>query len=350
MAIATLGQRIGAGEKSKVLLLKNILIGLFALLSATANADPITFRIGTGGSAGTYFPIGTLLSQSITHANLQFDSEANSRSHVIAVAQRSNGSVANVTDIENGLLEGALSQADVVHWAYHASGPFADSEPKTSLRTVASLYPESIHLVARADSGIKTIQDLIGRSVSIDVFGSGTLFDVRLVLSAFDIELDDINPVYLKLNDSIDRLRKNQLDAFIVVAGYPIKQISDLVNEGKASIIAIEGPNVTELMNDYSFFSVDTMPAATYQNEQAINTLAVSAQFIVSAHLDKELVYQISKTLWSNRSTQLLKNGHPKGKAISMENAVVGVSIPLHPGAKKFYDEQSIDTSSTPAP
>ncbi len=330
--------------------MKFIFLWLFALSTAVANAEPVTFRIGTGGSAGTYFPIGTLLSRSITQANLQIEGAANTDSHVIAIAQRSNGSVANVTDIENGLLEGALSQADVAHWAYHASGPFSDDQPKTSLRTVASLYPESIHLVARSGSGIKTIQDLIGRSVSIDVFGSGTLYDVRLVLSAFDIKLDDINPVYLKLNDSIDRLRRDQLDAFIVVAGYPVQQITDLVDEGKASIVAIEGPSVMGLIEDYSFFSVDTMPAGTYQNEPAVNTLAVSAQFIVSETLDNELVYQITKTLWSDRSTELLKNGHPKGKAISIENAVVGVSIPLHPGAKRFYEELSIDTSSAPAP
>lgn len=304
--------------------------------------------MGTGGSAGTYYPIGSLISQSITQANIAHNSNENGTSNVIAIAQRSNGSVANVNDIENGLLEGALSQADVAHWAYHATGPFTDNEPNTSLRTVASLYPESIHLVVRSDSGIKSVTHLVGRRVSIDEIGSGTLFDVKLVLSAYDIELSDINPVYLKLKDSIDRLRNNELDAFIFVAGYPVQQIVDIVNEGAATVIPIQGNNLNTLIDDFPFFSVDTMPAGIYKNASEVVTLAVAAQFIVSASLDNKLVYNITKALWSEQSAKLLTSGHPKGHAISIENAITGVSIPLHPGAKRFYEEQSIDTSNIP--
>jgi len=316
------------------------------LLTNSVTADSLTFRIGTGGSEGTYYPIGTLLSRAITGANIQQPSENNK--NIVAVAQRSNGSVANVSDIEEGLLEGALSQADIAHWAYHATGPFSNDQPKTSLRTVASLYSESFHLIARADSNIHSIHDLKGRNVSIDEIGSGTLYDVELILSAFGIQLDDINPVYLKLKDSINRLRNNEVDALILVAGAPVQQIVDLVNEGIASVISLEGQDINGLDQKHPFLSLDAMPAGTYGNDADILSFSVPAQLLVSASLDDDLVYEISKALWSEQSKNLLYSGHPKGRDISIANAIAGVSIPLHPGAKRFYEEQSIDTSNIP--
>ena len=305
--------------------------------------EPIAFRIGTGGSAGTYFPIGSLISQAITNADLHTRNETGEIMTVVAIAQRSNGSVANVSDIENGLLEAALSQADVAHWAFYAKGPFSDIQPKKSLRTIASLYSESIHLVARKDSGIKSVDDLVGHKVSIDEIGSGTLFDVRLVLSAFGIDLDDIDPVYLKPNDAVERFKNNTLDAFILVAGYPVQQVVDLVQEDLATVVPIDSPVVENLVEEHSFFSIDAIPAGTYKNSGDIKTLSVSAQFIVNADLNDEMVYQISKTLWSEETRAKLGTGHPKGKAISIDNAVKGVSIPLHPGAIRFYNEMKID-------
>lgn len=313
------------------------------LNAPSAYGESIVFRIGTGGSAGTYFPIGSLISQAITNADLQIRNEAGEEMTVVAIAQRSNGSVSNVSDIENGLLEAGLSQADVAHWSFYATGPFSDIEPKNSLRTIASLYSESIHLVARKDSGITSVNDLIGRKVSIDEIGSGTLFDVKLVLSAFGIELDDIDPVYLKPDDAIERFKNDTLDAFILVAGYPVQQVVDLVYEDLATIIPIDGPKVEKLVNEHSFFSTDTMPAGTYKNSSDISTLSVSAQFIVNANLSDEIVYQISKTLWSQETRARLGKGHPAGKAISIENAIKGVSIPLHPGAIRYYNEMNMD-------
>jgi len=324
------------------------LLSIFALTAATVKADPMVLRIGTGGSAGTYFPIGTLLSESISDTQIKLDAKSDNPTPVVALAQRSNGSAANVHDIENGLLEGALSQADVAYWAYNATGPFASEEPMTSLRTLASLYPESIHFVVRTNSGIESVGGLVGRNVAIDEIGSGTLFDVGLVLSAFDIELEDIKPVYLKLKDSIDRLKQNELDAFIFVAGYPVQQIVELVNEGNASVIPIEGSNIDRLVEQHPFFSTGSIPSGMYKNATDISTVSVSAQLIVSATLDENLVYELSKALWSDQSRKLLNQGHPKGKDILIENAITGVAIPLHQGAKRFYEERSIDTSNTP--
>lgn len=319
---------------------------LFQLLIVPiAFGETVALRIGTGGSAGTYFPIGSLISEAITSAQIQLIDVDSKNTKVVAIAQRSNGSVANVNDIENGLLEGALTQADIGFWAYHASGPFSDGPPRKSLRTIASLYSESVHLISRTGSGINSIGDLVGKKVSIDEIGSGTLHDVKLVLSAFGIELEDIDPVYLKPEDSIERFRKKTLDAFILVAGYPVQQVADLVREGYANVVPIDGPHVDNLVEKYSFFSVDSVPEGTYQNGMKIKTVSVSAQFIVNENLSEKLVYEISKALWNEETAVHLANGHPKGKSISIENAVKGISIPLHAGAKRFYQELQMDIS-----
>lgn len=314
----------------------------------SAFSAPIFFRIGTGGSAGTYLPIGSLIATSISDDFSGAAGLSSSNNELFALAQRSNGSVANVEDIENGLLEGALSQADVNHWAYFGTGPFSSVPPKTSLRAVASLYPESLHLVARIDSNIRSVRDLLGHRVSIDEDGSGTLFDVRPVLAAFGIDIDDINAVYLKPEDAIDRLRKNQLDAFFIVAGYPVSAISELVRENKAVVVPIEGLEVAKLLQEYPFFTKDVIPEGAYPRTSKIPTIAVAAQLIVSANIDAKLIYGITRKLWDPQTLRHLGAGHPKGQAVRLESALIGVSIPLHIGALQFYQEMGLNTSEIP--
>ena len=236
-------------------------------------AQPQVFRIGTGGSAGTYFPIGSLIANAFTDRATIQPATRYEIPQLLALAQRSNGSVANIREISEGLLEAGLVQADVAHWAFHGDGPFTSSKPLKNLRTVATLYLESLHLVVRNGSGIDGVSDLPGHRVSLDEVGSGTLLDVRPVLDAYGISVSELKPVYLKPTDAIDRLRREKLDAFFIVAGYPVTAVTELVNEGKARVIAIDGNSVTALLKEYPFFTFDSIPANTYNNSQAIQDI-----------------------------------------------------------------------------
>lgn len=317
------------------------------LVLPTLAADPINlFRIGTGGSAGTYYPVGSLIAEAISERAGHQRDAAYIVPDLLGVAQRSNGSAANVEDIGDGLLEAGLAQADIAYWAYHGDGPFSETGANTKLRALATLYPESLHLVVRSGSGINAVTDLRGQRVSLDDPGSGTLIDVRLVLQAFGVSIKELDAVYLKPADAIERLVDGQLDAFFIIAGYPISAVATLIAAGQAELVPITGPVVDELLRETSFFARDSIPADAYQGNAGVQTLAVGAQLIVSADLDAELVYRITGMLWSAETRQLLTSGHPKGQLIQLTTALDGIGIPLHPGAERYYRQIGLDLES----
>jgi len=302
----------------------------------------ILFRIGTGGSGGTYFPIGSLIAEAITDSSGRQTDTQYPTKKILALAQRSNGSVANVREISEGLLEAGLAQADVIHWAYTATGPFDGEQRLSSLRTVATLYLEHVHLVVRNGSNIDTIDDLAGKRVSLDEVGSGTLIDMKAILEASGLTTEMMKTVYLKPADAVERFRENRLDAFFVVGGYPIPALLELVEDEKARVISIGGDSIGDLVNDTPFFTLNSIPTDTYMNNSPIETIGVAAQLILTSDLDDDLVYNITGMLWSDLSMDILKAGHPKGNDVKLESALLGIEIPLHKGAERFYKEKGL--------
>ena len=138
----------------------------------------------------------------------------------------------------------------------------------------------------------------------------------------------------------MDRLRKKQLDAFFVVAGYPVNGLAALVEDGVARLLPISGPKIDALMKQYPFFTVDRIPQNTYADSAEVATLAVPAQLIVDASMDNELAYQLTEELWHSETTRLLIAGHPKGKDVRFETAANGLSAPLHLGAERYYRDK----------
>jgi len=300
------------------------------------------FRIGTGGVAGTYYPIAGMISYAISNPPGSRPCESGGScgpSGLVIIAQSANGSVANVKGIQQGSLESGFVQSDSAHWAYTGTGTFSGDRPSRELRAIANLYPESLHVVARKDSGIRTIRDLVGKRVSIDEPGSGTLIDAELILDEFGISRQDIDLEYLKPGVAIERVRRHQLDAFFVVAGYPARAISDLAGDTEIVLLPIAGSEADELVARYQFFSRDDIPAGTYQGVGRIETVSVGAQWLVASSVDEEMVYQITRSLWHENSRRLLDSGHAKGKHIQLRTALDGITVPLHPGAKRYYVE-----------
>ncbi len=322
-------------------------IVLLSVLASTANAEPNLFRIGTGGDGGTYFPIGTIIAESLYLANQNRQSNNADPATFLPIAQHSNGSVSNINDINIGLLEAGLVQADALQWAYEASGPFENNKPIQNIRGVASLYLESVHLVARTDSNINSINDLRNKRVSLDEAGSGTLLDVLPILDAFQINLEDMNAVYLKPGDSIERLNSGDLDAFFIIAGYPIQRISELIDNGNVTVVPIVGAPIRTLLDSYQFFSLDEIPTGVYSNQQAIPTLGVAAQLIVSDNLPNDVVYNITADLWHPDTLKALRTGHSKGNDINIDTALTSMQVPLHPGAKQYYIDRGVISDGT---
>jgi len=319
-------------------------LGLGALgAGLPATAQQMTFfRIGTGGVTGTYYPIGGLIADIISSPPGARPCNRGGSCGVpglVGIAQSSNGAVANVDAISSGQLESGFAQSDIAHWAYTGTGIYEGKEPVDNLRAIANLYPESIHLVARAGAGINSVADLAGKRVSLDEPGSGTLVDARIILDAFGLSEDDLQAEYIKPGIAVARMHEDALDAFIIVAGYPTGSVAELCASIGCELVPIDGPQVDTLLEEYKFFAKDVIPAGTYEGVPETPTLSVGAQWVVAAEVDEDLVYGITKALWHDNARILLDDGHAKGRAITVETALDGVGIPLHPGAERYYRE-----------
>ena len=300
------------------------------------------FRIGTGGVAGTYYPIGGIIASAVS--NPPGSRPCNQGGScgppgLVVIAQSANGSVANVLDMQHGHLESGFVQSDIAYWAYTGTGTFYGEKPFRKLRAIANLYPESIHVVTRKDSGIRSIRDLVGKRVSLDEPGSGTLIDAELVLGIYGISKQDIRVEYMKPGLAVNRIRDNKLDAFFIVAGYPSRAVAELAKDTEIALIPIDGPEADQLVSQYRFFSRADIPAEVYSGVPRVETVSVGAQWLVAATIEDETIYQITKTLWNQNSRKLLDGGHAKGRYITLETAMDGIAVPLHPGARRFYDE-----------
>jgi TRAP transporter TAXI family solute receptor len=296
--------------------------------AGTAHAQQF-FRIGTGGTAGTYYPVGGMIANAVSQPG-----------KIVATAQASNGSLANVNAIAGGSMEAGLTQSDVATWAFTGTGAFEGKPKVADLRMIANLYPESIHLVVKKGSGIKTVADLKGKRVALDEPGSGTLINARMVLAAYGVKESDIKPDYIKPNQAGDKLKDGSLDAFFFVGGAPAGAIAELASSGTGiELVPLAGAPIDALRKSSPYFAVDTIAANTYKDVAAVQTLAVGAQLVTSAKVDTETVYQITKAMYSDATQKTLQAGHAKGKFITKENAVQAVGIPFHPGAEKFYKE-----------
>ncbi|MGQ7793070.1 TAXI family TRAP transporter solute-binding subunit [Faunimonas sp. B44] len=318
-----------------------------ALAVGIAGAQEMKFfRIATGGTAGTYFPIGGLLANAISNPPGSRTCEEGGSCGVpglVATAVASNGSVANINGIAGGTVESGFSQSDVAYWAHSGTGVFEGKGAVEKVRAIANLYPESIHLVASKASGIQTPADLRGKKVSLDEPGSGTLVDARIILEAYGITENDIEAEYLKPNQAGDLMRDGNMDAFFFVGGFPAGAIAELATSQDIVVVPIAGEQAEAVLAEYGFFAEHTIPGGTYRGvDQDVHTLAVGAQWVTSADQDEELVYGITKALWNENTRKLLDSGHAKGKEIKLETALDGVGIPLHPGAERFYKEAGV--------
>jgi uncharacterized protein len=313
--------------------LKQLCGALVAALALTGAAQAQQFfRIGTGGTAGTYYPIGGMIANAVSQPG-----------KIVVTAQASNGSLANVNAVAGGAMESGFSQSDVATWAQKGTGIFEGKTNIPDLRLIANLYPETLHVVVKKNSGIKSVAALKGKRVALDEPGSGTLVNARLILAAYGIKEADIKPEYIKPNQAADKMKDGALDAFFFVGGAPAGAIAELASSGAGiELLPIDGPQADSLRAASPFFAPDSVPAATYKDVPAVNTLSVGAQWVTSAKADTETVYQITKALYSEAAQKALAAGHAKGKLITVQNAVKGAGIPFHPGAERFYKEAGV--------
>ncbi len=315
---------------------------LLATLGSASAQDLRFFRIGTGAPGGTYHPIGGVISNAISNPPGSRPCDKGGSCGVpgfIASAKSTQGSIDNVRAIGAGTLESGFSQADIAYWAYRGLGPFASTGEITNLRAIANLFPESVHVVARRDSGIARISDLRGKRVSLGEDGSGTVVEARAILDVYGLTKGDFSATNLKPVSASIQLREGKIDAFFIVAGAPIGAIQELSRSLEITLIPIEGAEAETLLKRFPFFESGIIPEGAYQGVPESPTIRVGAQWLVAADTDADLVYGITRAFWHEETGKLLAGAHRMGKDIGLASSLDGIAVPLHPGAARYYFE-----------
>ena len=294
--------------------------------------DRVFFGIATGGTGGTYYPLGGMLAQVISN-NSEIEGKKLS-----ATAETGNASVANAGLLGRGAIESAFVAADVLNAAYNGINQFK-GKAVTNLRALGALYPETVQLVAQP--GLTSFADLKGRSISSGSPGSGQWQLLGDLLAAHGMTREDIKEDYSSFSQSAEKIKDGNLDASLITAGSPTASIVELSNGHDVSIIPLTGEPVKKLQKTQPYYATAILPAGTYKGiDKDVETLAVRAIWATHAELSDDIAYAVTKALYENVAT--LAKVHVKGKEISLKTALESVSIPLHPGAERYYREKGL--------
>jgi len=315
-------------KKSIVVVLIVVLALSLMLTSCASNEQFVT--ITTGGTGGTYYPIGGAIAKAIS----------DNAENITVTGQAGNASVANCNLINEGETESALAQNNVAYWAYNGEGSF-EGNPITKIAGIASLYPEAIQLVALTESGITSVADLKGKKVCVGEAGSGVYADVVNILAAFGMTVDDIKADYLSFSEASQKLKDKQIDAAFLTAGYPTSAVVDVATSRDITIVPMDEATLDSLIEASPYYAKAIIPAGTYKGVDVDTVTATTmAMLICSTELSEELVYTLTKTMWENQN--VIAQAHEKGKVVTLDSALDGMGIPLHPGAAKYYKEQGL--------
>lgn len=297
-------------------------------------AERVFVGIATGGTGGTYYPLGGMLAQLISNTVDLGDKKLS------ATAETGNASVANAGLLGRGEIETAFVAADILDAAYHGKNQF-EGKAQTKIRAIGALYPETVQLVARAGAGMKTFEDLKGHSVSSGSPGSGQWQLLGDLLNVAGLKREDVSEDYSSFSQSAEKIADGNLDASLITAGAPTASITELANAHDITVLPIAGPAVDELLKVQPYYARATLPAGTYKGQdQDVKTIAVRAIWATHEDLSDELAYALTKALYEN--TETLAKVHVKGKEISLDTALESISVPLHPGAERFYREKGL--------
>jgi len=324
---------------------------LWQAAPGSAQEMPI-FRIGAAATAGSFFEVGGVLASAISKPAASAPCEQGGSCGVpglVAVAQATQGSVDNLRMIASDQIESGIAQSDVASWAYAGTGIFSGEGPIKNLRAIASLFPERLHLVVRAASPIQTLKDLKGRHISLGQVGSGTLVDARIVLAAGGLAEKDLSAEYLRSGTAAGNLSEGTLEGFFLIGGVPIPAIRALAGTTAIRLIPIPDDVLTTMHEKYGPYDRAMIPADIYPGVNvATPTIGFHALWVVSVNASDDLIYAITKALWNEATQRLLDAHDPIGKQVRLANALDGLTIPLHSGAKRFYREAGMSVGDGP--
>ena len=298
------------------------------LWSPAAGAQQFV-NVLTGGTSGVYYPLGVAIGKIFS------DKLPGVKTQV----QATKASVENLILLQQGRGEIAFALGDSLKAAWDGEEEAGFKAKLTKLRTIGAIYPNYIQIVATADSGIKTLADLKGKSLSVGAPKSGTELNSRAILAAAGLSYKDLGKVeYLPFAESVDLMKNRQLDATLQSAGLGVASLKDLSTSTDITVVAVPKEVVDKIGPPFTAVKI---PANTYTGqEKDVPTAAVTNYLVTSTAVSDDLAYQMTKLIFE--SLPELANAHVAGKGIKLETAATGSPIPLHPGAIRYYKEKGL--------
>ena len=311
----------------KLSLLSVMLVTIIALVAGCGGDGGKKFlNIATGGTAGTYYPIGGAMSEILN----------NEIKGMNASAQSTGATVANINMLKEGQVDLAIVQNDITYYAANGTEMF-EGKKVENIKGIATLYPETCQIVTLDGKGIKTIADLKGKRVAVGAMGSGAEANARQILAAYGITYDDIDEQFLSFSEAASALKDGNVDAAFLTAGYPTAAVQDIASQNKVRLLPVEAAKADALISKYPFYTKVTIPAGTYGMTEPVEAISVMAMLVCSDKVDDALGYEITKALFTHLDR--IQAAHAAAKAISKEGAVKGMPIPMNAGAEKFFKE-----------
>jgi TRAP transporter TAXI family solute receptor len=287
--------------------------------------------IASGWVTGAYYPFAGAVSR-VAWKHLQ-------EKNIKITAESSGASVANAKLIGKSDTDFALLQNDIASYAHY--GKLMFDAPIKNLLGMMTLYPETIQIVARKEANINTVADLKGKRVSVGPLGSGTVENAKQILGAWGMSLDDLEAEQLKASQAADYMKDGRLDAYFNTTAVGAAHIIDTFVMGPSNIVEISGPNAAKLRKEFAFYAEDTIPPGVYKGlDQPVKTVAVMAMMVARADLETDVVYSVMKAVYGDLDQ--IKKAHAKFKGIDVKKALMGMSVPLHPGAEKYFKEVGV--------
>jgi len=300
-----------------------------ALSLAPAAGAQQFVNVLTGGTSGVYYPLGVAIGKIFS------DKLPDVKTQV----QATKASVENLILLQQGRGELAFALGDSLKAAWEGDEEAGFKAKLDRLRTIGAIYPNYIQIVATADSGIKTLADLKGKSLSVGAPKSGTELNSRAILAAAGLSYKDLGKVeYLPFAESVDLMKNRQLDATLQSAGLGVASLKDLSTSIDIVVVAVPKQVVGKIGPPFTSVLI---PANTYTGqEKDVPTAAVTNYLVTSTAVSDDLAYQMTKLIYE--SLPELANSHVAGKDIKLETAASGSPIPLHPGAIRYYKEKGL--------
>ena len=302
-----------------------------AMIAGSAMAEEFV-TIGTGGVTGVYYPTGGAICRLVNKNRKE--------TGVRCSVESTGGSVYNVNTIKEGELEFGVAQSDIQYNAYNGVVQF-DGEPFEGLRSVFSVHPEPFTVVARADSGVSTFEDLKGKRMNIGNPGSGQRATMEVVMDKLGWTSDDFAlATELKPAEQSAALCDNQIDAMVYTVGHPSGSIQEATTACDSVLVEVAGPEIDELVADNPYYRTAIIPGGMYRgNDEDVQTFGVGATIVTSADVSEDAVYAVVSAVFDNFED--FKGLHPAFANLKPEEMIkAGLSAPLHPGAVKYYKEQ----------